>query len=132
MAGGASCVYPSRGPRDRSASHREKEAKVVALAGEAVADVVASRVSVRDLKTHLSEWLARAQAGEVVEVTSHRKPIAHITAVSQPNPASMGPLQEAIQAGTISWNGKKPVLPAPVQLRGSGTLTRDRVIEDRG
>ena len=105
---------------------------MVALAGEAVADVVASRVSVRDLKAHLSEWLARAQAGEVVEVTSHRKPIAHITAVSQPNPASMGPLQEAIQAGTISWNGKKPVLPAPVQLRGSGTLTSDMVIEDRG
>jgi hypothetical protein len=44
----------------------------------------------------------------------------------------MGPLQEAIQAGTISWNGKKPVLPAPVQLRGSGTLTSDMVIEDRG
>ena len=132
MGGGASGVYPSRGPRDRSASHREKETKVVALAGEAVADVVASRVSVRDLKTHLSEWLARAQAGEVVEVTSHRKPIAHITAISQPNPASMGPLQEAIQAGTISWNGKKPVLPAPVQLRGSGTLTSDMVIEDRG
>ncbi len=89
-------------------------------------------MSVRDLKAHLSEWLARAQAGEVVEVTSHRKPIAHITTVRQPNPASMGPLQEAIQAGTISWNGKKPVLPAPVQLRGSGTPTSDMVIEDRG
>jgi len=34
---------------------------------------------VRDLKTHLSEWLGRVQAGEVVEVTSHRKPIARIT-----------------------------------------------------
>ena len=45
----------------------------------AMADVVASQVSVRELKTHLSEWLARAQAGEVVEVTSHRKPIARIT-----------------------------------------------------
>ena len=45
-----------------------------------MSDVVASQVSVRDLKTHLSEWLARAQAGEVVEVTSHRKPIARITA----------------------------------------------------
>ncbi|MEY4801059.1 MAG: hypothetical protein RLZZ213_1506, partial [Cyanobacteriota bacterium] len=29
-----------------------------------MSDVVASQVSVRDLKTHLSEWLARAQAGE--------------------------------------------------------------------
>ena len=46
-----------------------------------MADVVASQVSVRDLKTHLSEWLARAQSGEVVEVTSHRKSIARITAL---------------------------------------------------
>jgi antitoxin (DNA-binding transcriptional repressor) of toxin-antitoxin stability system len=30
-----------------------------------MADVVAKQVSVRDLKTHLSEWLARAQADEV-------------------------------------------------------------------
>ena len=49
-----------------------------------MADVVASQVSVRDLKTHLSEWLARAQAGEVVEVTSHRKPIARLTGMKQP------------------------------------------------
>ena len=45
-----------------------EEAKVV------VNDVVTRQVSVRDLKTHLSEWLARAQAGEVVEVTSHPNP----------------------------------------------------------
>ena len=105
---------------------------MVALAEGDVADVVASWVSVRDLKTHLSEWLARAQAGEVVEVTSHRKPIAHITAVSQQDLASMGPLQKALDAGIISWNGKKPLLSPPVQLRGAGTLTSDMVIEDRG
>ena len=132
MGGGASGAEESRGPRDRSARHRGKQAKMVALSGESVADVVATRVSVRDLKTHLSEWLARAQAGEVVEVTSHRKPIAHITAVSQHNPASIGPLQKAIEAGIISWNGKKPVLPPPVPLRGSGTLTSAMVLEDRG
>ena len=38
-----------------------------------MADVVAKQVSVRDLKTHLSEWLARAHVGEVVELTSHRR-----------------------------------------------------------
>jgi prevent-host-death family protein len=44
-----------------------------------MADVVATRVSVRALKTRLSAWLARAQAREVVEVTSHHRPIARIT-----------------------------------------------------
>ena len=34
--------------------------------------VVAIQMSVRELKTHLCEWLTRAQAGEVVGVTSHR------------------------------------------------------------
>jgi hypothetical protein len=34
--------------------------------------VVAIQMSVRELKTHLCEWLARDQIGEVVGVTSHR------------------------------------------------------------
>ena len=95
-------------------------------------DVVASRVSVRDLKTHLSQWLARAQAGEVVEVTSHRRPIARITAVNQPVPTSSNPLQNAIDAGVIRWNGQKPLLPPPVSLNDGGPLMSDLVIEDRG
>ena len=105
---------------------------VVASAGSGMADVVASQVSVRDLKTHLSEWLARAQSGEVVEVTSHRKPIARITAVKPADSGITSPLQKAIDAGLISWNGEKPNLPPPVKLRGQRKLLSDIVIEDRG
>ena len=105
---------------------------VVASAESGMADVVASQVSVRDLKTHLSEWLARAQAGEVVEVTSHRKPIAHITAVKPADSGITSPLQKAIDAGLISWNGEKPNLPPPVKLRGQAKLLSNIVIEDRG
>ena len=95
-------------------------------------EVVASQVSVRDLKTHLCEWLGRVQAGEVVEVTSHRKPIARLTAIKQPDSTAANPLQKAIDAGIVSWNGQKPVLPAPVKLRGQGKLVSEIVIEDRG
>ena len=109
-----------------------EEAKVVADLESDVSDVVARQVSVRDLKTHLSEWLARAQAGEVVEVTSHRKPIARITAVKPANSGITSPLQKAIDAGLISWNGEKPNLPPPVKLRGQRKLLSDIVIEDRG
>ena len=109
-----------------------EEAKVVANVGSDVSDVVARQVSVRDLKTHLSEWLARAQAGEVVEVTSHRKPIARITAVKPADSGITSPLQKAIDAGLISWNGEKPNLPPPVKLRGQRKLLSDIVIEDRG
>jgi len=105
---------------------------VVTKAGPVMSDVVASQVSVRDLKTHLSEWLARAQAGEVVEVTSHRKPIARITAVKPAEPTSTDPLQKAIDAGLISWTGQKPVFPPPIKLSGKGRLISEIVIEDRG
>ena len=105
---------------------------VVASAQSGMEDVVASQVSVRDLKTHLSKWLARAQAGEVVEVTSHRKPIARITAVKPADSGIASPLQKAIDAGLISWNGPKPVFPPPVKLRGQGKLVSEIVREDRG
>jgi prevent-host-death family protein len=105
---------------------------VVAESETAMADVVASQVSVRDLKTHLSEWLARAQAGEVVEVTSHRKPIARITAVKPADSGITSRLQKAIDAGLISWSGQKPVFPPPIKLRGKGKLISEIVIEDRG
>ena len=95
-------------------------------------DVVASQVSVRDLKTHLSAWLARAQAGEVVEVTSHRKPIASITALKPADSGITSSLQKAIDAGLISWSSQKPNLPPPVKIRGKGKLLSDIVIEDRG
>jgi len=105
---------------------------VVASAESVVSEVVASQVSVRDLKTHLSEWLGRVQAGEEVEVTSHRKPIARITAVKPADSGITSPLQKAIDAGLISWNGQKPVFPPPVQLRGQGKLVSEIVMEDRG
>jgi prevent-host-death family protein len=105
---------------------------VVASAESAMSEVVASQVSVRDLKTHLSEWLGRVQAGEVVEVTSHRKPIARITAVKPADSGITSPLQKAIDAGLISWNGQKPVFPPPVKLRGQGKLVSEIVMEDRG
>jgi prevent-host-death family protein len=105
---------------------------VVASAESAMSEVVASQVSVRDLKTHLSEWLGRVQAGEVVEVTSHRKPIARITAVKPADSGITSPLQKAIDAGLISWSGQKPVFPPPVKLRGQGKLVSEIVMEDRG
>jgi prevent-host-death family protein len=97
-----------------------------------MADVVATQVSVRDLKTHLSQWLARAQAGEVVEVTSHRKPIARITGVKRVDPTASNPVQKAIDAGIVTWSGQKPVFPPPVKLRGKGQPISEIVLEDRG
>jgi antitoxin (DNA-binding transcriptional repressor) of toxin-antitoxin stability system len=94
----------------------------------AMADVVTTQVSVRDLKTHLSAWLSR----DIVEVTSHRKPIARITAIRSEGPADTTPLQRAMDAGILSWNGQKPVLAAPIRLQGKGMPVSAIVLEDRG
>jgi antitoxin (DNA-binding transcriptional repressor) of toxin-antitoxin stability system len=104
---------------------------MVASKERAMADVVAAQVSVRDLKTHLSAWLSRAPAGDVVEVTSHRKPIARITAIRPKGPAATTPLQPALDAGIVSWNGQKPVLTAPIRLQGGGMLVSAIVLDDR-
>ena len=45
---------------------------VVSIATATMTAAVASQMSVRELKTHLCEWLARDQIGEVLGVTSHR------------------------------------------------------------
>ena len=95
-------------------------------------DGAASRVSVRDLKTHLSAWLGRVQAGEVVEVTSHRKAIARITGVKTQEQASTSPLQKALIARLISWSGQKLTLPPPVRLRRKGKRLSEIVLDDRG
>jgi hypothetical protein len=76
--------------------------------------------------------LPSAQAGEVVEVTSHRKPIARLTGIKHPDSTPTSPLQAAIDAGIVTWNGQQPMLPPPVKLRGEGTLVSEIVLEDRG
>ncbi|MCP9895482.1 type II toxin-antitoxin system prevent-host-death family antitoxin [Vulcanococcus limneticus Candia 3F8] len=97
-----------------------------------MAAVVTTQGSVLDLKTHLSAWLSRPQAGDFVQVTSHRKRIARIKAIRAEGPAATTPLQQALDAGIVSWNGQKPVLAAPVRLQGEGKLVSAIVLEDRG
>jgi prevent-host-death family protein len=87
------------------------------------------RVAVRELKSNLSRMLSRAQAGEVIVVTSHNKPVARIVGV--PQTASAG-LRDSISRGLLSWAGKKPRVEPPLALGGRGTPVSHLVLEDRG
>jgi len=97
-----------------------------------VPEVGPAQVSMLELKNHVSEWLGRVQAVEAVDVTSHRKPIARITAVKQQDQGGTTPLKKAMDAGLISWSCQKSNFPPPVKLNDGGPLTSDLVIEDRG
>jgi len=86
-------------------------------------------IAVRELKANLSRVLLRAQGGEVIEVTSHNKPIARIVGI--PPNAGEG-LRGLIAGGSLSWSGGKPQLETPADLRTPGTPVSRMVLEDRG
>ena len=85
-------------------------------------------VAVRELKSSLSRLLLRAQKGEVIEVTSHNKPIARIIGI--PPHASEG-LRTLIAGGTLSWSGGKPRLSPPLALADSGKTVSQMILDDR-
>lgn len=85
-------------------------------------------VSIRELKANLSRVLSRAQAGEVIEITSHNKPIGRIVGV--PRLADEG-LRGLIVGGAVCWSGGKPSLAAPLGLTAPGTSVSEIILQDR-
>lgn len=86
-------------------------------------------VAIRELKSNLSRLLTTAQAGEVIEVTSHNKLIARIIGV--PAQSDDG-IRRLLVGGMLDWNGKKPDLDEPLVLSGQGIPVSRMVQEDRG
>lgn len=82
-------------------------------------------VGVRELKQHLSEYLDRAERGELLRVTDRGRP-----------KALLGPLpgrarvEEGIADGWISPSSGKPL--GPVRRRASARRVLDTLAEDRG
>lgn len=86
-------------------------------------------VAIRELKSSLSRILALAQGGEVIEVTSHNKPIARIVGI--PPQADEG-FRRLMAAGVLSWNGSKPKLAQAQALKPGSKPMSQMVLEDRG
>ncbi|WP_374336295.1 type II toxin-antitoxin system Phd/YefM family antitoxin [Methyloversatilis sp.] len=87
------------------------------------------QVAVRELKAQLSKCLARARAGEVIEVRSHNTPIARITGIP---PLADTPLQGLTAGNALTWSGRKPAFAAPLKVGAGGTTVSQLVIEERG
>jgi antitoxin (DNA-binding transcriptional repressor) of toxin-antitoxin stability system len=79
---------------------------------------MAQQVSLQDLKRHLARWIGLAAAGETIEVTRYRRPIARL------GPADVGGLHVGAEVGR--WQ----LRPLP-GLRG-GTRALEILEEDRG
>ncbi len=84
-------------------------------------------IAVRELKTHLSSILARARGGEVIEVTSHNKPIARITGIQSHEDHLLG---ELTADASVSWSGKKPTFPARLPKLSSDEKPLSAMIQE--
>lgn len=86
------------------------------------------RVPIHEFKSHLSQYIGRAQSGQWIELTSHRKVVARIIGVSQSDSAGVGRL---LSAGVATWQGGKPE-GAALTLQERGKPVSMLVLEDRG
>jgi len=73
-----------------------------------------AKVSVKELRAELDEYVERALGGEPVIVTEEGEPVAELVRLS---PTKRKLLQMA-EAGEVSWNGGKPKGLRGIVLRG--------------
>lgn len=87
------------------------------------------QVAMHQLKAGLSKYVAQAQAGEVIAITSHDKPVAMLVGI--PVTRSAG-LSRLLASGAVRWSGGKPRLDRAVTLTSGGKSVSEMVLEDRG
>lgn len=87
------------------------------------------RIAIHVLKASLSRYVAQARAGEVIEITSHDKPVARLIGVP---PIAQDGLRRLIARGAAQWGGGKTALHHPMPMSGRGKSVSEIVLEDRG
>ncbi len=84
------------------------------------------RVPIHQLKAGLSRYIAKARAGEVIEVTSHDKPVARIVGIPTTGRAGVARL---LARGAAQWGGSKPSFQPPLTLGATGKSLSEMVLE---
>ena len=82
-------------------------------------------VGLRQLKTHLSEYVGRSRDGERIVITDRGREVAELTPLS----ASRKAVLALRDAGKVTWNGGKPTGLRGVAVHGRPIAKT--VIEDR-
>ncbi len=95
------------------------------------------KVSVRELKSHLSEYLRKAAAGEEVVVTSHGKDVARLVPPRSRRRAATTDSELIARFRSLPWvrpgSGQRPTLPQPLIRIGKGEKTLAEIVsEQRG
>lgn len=85
------------------------------------------QVSMREFKSHLSQYIEQLQAGQSIKLTSHRKVVARIVGVPLTGCAGVTRL---LAAGVTSWKDGKPA-GAMLKLQAGGKPISTMVLENR-
>jgi len=90
-------------------------------------------VSIRELKSHLSEHLRGVGRGESITITRRGKAVAVISPAHREEDELTRKMRELVARGVISWSGQKPLIPKKrIRLIGEGPTMSEMVIADRG
>jgi prevent-host-death family protein len=94
-------------------------------------------ISVRELKSRLSEYLRKVAAGEEVVVTSHGKEVARLVPPRSRRRAASTEAKLIARFRSLPWvrpgSGEKPALPKPLIRIGKGEKTLAEIVsEQRG
>ena len=85
-------------------------------------------VGVRELKSHLSKYLRQVKAGRTILITERGLTVGRIV---PERPTVEARLQAMIDAGLLTWSGRKFTPMKPVaRTRGARTVA-DLISEDR-
>jgi prevent-host-death family protein len=105
---------------------------VVATWGYNVATM--TKVSIRELKDHLSEYIDRASKGEEIAVTKRGKVVATVKPAPVAEETLEQKLDRLVAAGVILRRGRGPLVPPKrrIKLRGEGPSISEMILADRG
>ena len=85
-------------------------------------------VGIRELKARLSSYVRQAKSGTSVVITDRGEPVARLVPMGRSLEDRMDDL---VEAGLVSWSGKKLSRIAPVvSMHGQQTIA-DLLLEDR-
>ena len=90
------------------------------------------KVAMHELKAGLSRYVARARAGEVIEITSHDTPVARIVGIPPATSVVPSGIARLLASGAAAWSGGKPNFRLPLKLTEGGKSVSEMVVEDRG
>lgn len=84
-------------------------------------------VGIPELKDQASAVVDAVEGGDVVTVTRRGRAVARLVPVDEHED-----LRASLAARGITWSGRRPALPDPVEATGEGPDAAAIVVQDRG